>query len=130
MSCGRFLDIEPKGRVIPKTLEDFRLLMDGAYYSYQIGINKSILAFRSDESKPNEDNGSGFSSFKDIYLWRATPNPETIEYPYQEFYTAIFYVNHIIDKGDKVIEASAEKEQVMGEAYALRAYAYFGLVNL
>ncbi|MEH0007525.1 MAG: RagB/SusD family nutrient uptake outer membrane protein, partial [Flavobacteriales bacterium] len=133
VSCDSFLDIEPKGRVIPKTLEDFRLLIDGAYADYKEVSYKSLLAFRTDELKPNY---TGYASvfddrYKDIYLWNdAAPGPKTKEFPYRAFYNNIFTVNHIINKGRKTIKTDSEKEQLMGEAYALRAYAYFDLINL
>lgn len=48
-------------------------------------------------------------------------------------YKTIFYANSVLDDFEKRIPAEAEKELyeiVKGEAYALRAYAYFYLINL
>lgn len=55
------------------------------------------------------------------------------EYPYQEYYRTIFYANAVIDgvmDSDADTDASDSKEQILGEAYALRAYAHFDLTNL
>lgn len=135
INCDNFLDIQPKGEVIPETLEDFRALMTNAYRITRDEIVrvKSKIAFRTDQVKPNEKGNSEFkNTYKDIYLWNdAAPdiNPNYY-YHYQGLYEVIFYVNHILNQGGKTIKASPEKEQLIGEAYALRAYVYFNLINL
>ena len=53
------------------------------------------------------------------------------EMPYETYYRAIFLANAVIDDVMDSEQDSAEsKEQIMGEAYAIRAYSHFDLVNL
>ncbi|MFP3599610.1 RagB/SusD family nutrient uptake outer membrane protein, partial [Chryseobacterium sp. SIMBA_029] len=42
----------------------------------------------------------------------------------------VFYLNQIINEGSKTMQDSPEKQQILAEAYALRAYVYFDMVNL
>ncbi|MDY0781232.1 RagB/SusD family nutrient uptake outer membrane protein [Tenacibaculum sp. IB213877] len=127
-SCNDFLDIEPEGKVIPKNLEENRALITTAYNTFP--VHKSYTAFRSDELiLDSSTDDTPF--FKDFYLWNDTnPDPISYEYPWLQFYTTIFYSNHIINEAVKTIKDSEEKNQLIGEAYALRAYSYFDLVNL
>ena len=47
------------------------------------------------------------------------------------YYTNIYYANAIIDKKDEISEGSQEDiNQLVGEAYLMRAYMHFILVNL
>ncbi len=126
IDCDNFLDIQPKGEVIPETLEDFRALMTNAYRENSFAtsnLNLNIM-FRTDQIKyiPEKDDSG---DIKYHYLWN-----DDVSYPYQSFYKIIFLVNHILHKGNEVIKPSSEKEQLIGEALALRAYTYFILVNL
>ncbi|WP_461533224.1 RagB/SusD family nutrient uptake outer membrane protein [Sinomicrobium sp.] len=127
-SCDKYLDIEPEGRVIPKTLEENRAMMTTAYSAYP--KHKSRLAFRTDELVLDEL-GMDVPYYLDVYRWQdVNPDPQTVAYPWIQFYNTIFYTNHIINEGVNTIEDSAEKDQLVGEAYALRAYAYFDLINM
>jgi len=134
VNCDNFLDIQPKGEVIPEILEDFRALMTKAYKETeeQLVEVKSKVAFRTDQVKPNEKGGNSEfnNTYKDIYLWNDAAPDINPDYSYQGLYKVIFYVNHILNQGSKTIKASPGKEQLIGEAYALRAYVYFNLINL
>lgn len=126
--CDSYLDVEPQGKVIPKTLEENRGLLTKAYHAFP--EHKSRLSFRADELILDE-NSTYSPDYKDVYLWEdANPDPQTVSYPWIQFYNVVFYTNYIINEGAETIEDSAEKDQLIGEAYALRAYTYFDLVNL
>lgn len=126
--CDKFLEIEPKGKTIPETTEDFRMLINSGYNAFP--NYKSVVAMRSDELRANEDSDD-FPAYKDIFIWNdANSDKQTIEYPYVSFYNTIFYANETINNGTEKMGASPEKNQILAEAHALRAYAYFGLVNM
>ncbi|HCC95581.1 MAG TPA: RagB/SusD family nutrient uptake outer membrane protein, partial [Flavobacteriaceae bacterium] len=128
VSCDNYLDIEPDGKVIPKTVEDYRMVLTNAYSKYP--THKSLTALRTDEVTLNEYSND-FISYREIAQWKDTnPDQISIQFPWVSFYTVIFYANQIINEGPKTMENSAEKDQLLAEAYALRAYAYFDLVNL
>lgn len=127
-ACDSFLDIEPDGKVIPETLEDFRGLLTQAYVSYP--THKSLIALRTDELDLDR-NSLDFMDLRDIYTWKDQgQDKQTVEFPWIRFYNSIFYANHIITEGSNRIEQSSEKDQLLAEAYALRAYAFFDLANL
>ena len=128
VSCDNYLDIEPDGKVIPKTVEDYRMVLTNAYSKYP--THKSLTALRTDEVTLNEYSND-FISYREIAQWKDTnPDQISIQFPWVTFYTVIFYANQIINEGQQTMENSAERDQLLAEAYALRAYAYFDLVNL
>ncbi|MEJ2882943.1 RagB/SusD family nutrient uptake outer membrane protein [Pedobacter sp. GR22-6] len=127
-SCKKYLDIEPVGRVIPKTIEDFRGMLTSAYNGFP--VHKSLLAVRTDELLLDEY-GTNFPAYKDIYTWNDNASDGlTTPIPYVSFYTVIFNANHVIAEVEKEAGSTAETAQLKGEAYLLRAYAHFELLNL
>lgn len=130
ISCDKFLDIEPQGKIIPKTVEDFRKVLTAAYQGYP--KHKSLSNFRTDEVflEANGEN-LNFLGVKDVYTFQdANPDKQTLEFGYDQFYKTIFYANQTINEGVNTMEAGDEREQLLGEAYAIRAMAYFDLTNL
>ncbi|NIF04477.1 RagB/SusD family nutrient uptake outer membrane protein [Chryseobacterium sp. Tr-659] len=128
IGCDRFLDIQPEGKIIPTTAEDYRKVLTSAYSKYP--VHKSLTALRTDEVNIDE-NGMDFISYREIAMWKDSNNdPASTEFPWVNFYTVNFYLNQIINEGSKTMQESSEKSQILAEAYALRAYLYFDLVNL
>ncbi|MBC8986855.1 RagB/SusD family nutrient uptake outer membrane protein [Pedobacter sp. N36a] len=127
-SCKKYLDVQPVGKVIPTTVEDFRALLNSGYA--QFPKHKSNLAFRTDELLMNNDEPSS-AIFRDQYKWNdQNPDPNSREMPYGSFYTSIFYTNSVIADIEEKAGKSAATDQIKGEAYLLRAYNYFELLNL
>ena len=128
IGCDRFLDIQPEGKIIPVTAEDYRKVLTSAYSKYP--IHKSLVALRTDELNVDE-NTSDFIAYREIAMWKDSNNDQsTIEFPWVSFYSVVFYLNQIINEGSKTMTDSPEKQQILAEAYALRAYVYFDMVNL
>lgn len=128
IGCDRFLDIQPEGKVIPVTVEDYRKVLTSAYAKYP--IHKSFTALRTDEIVIDEDT-SDFPYYRELAMWKdSNYDAETKEFQWADFYTVIFYLNQAINEGSKTMKDSPEKNQILAEAYALRAYSYFDLINL
>lgn len=128
IGCDRFLDIQPEGKVIPTTAEDYRKVLTSAYSKYP--VHKSLVALRTDEVNI-DDNSTDFISYREIAMWKdANNDPASTEFPWVSFYSVNFYLNQIINEGSKTMQDSPEKSQILAEAYALRAYLYFDMVNL
>lgn len=129
-SCN-FLDVEPVGKVIPKPAFEFRALLT-TVYSKKIPRYKRFLVVRADELQLPSEYSWSYSTYFDLGIWNdQSPRPETMEYPYQEFYNGIFYANHIITEKDKIEADGTEPvDQIIAEAYALRAFLHFELVNI
>ncbi|MET3036245.1 RagB/SusD family nutrient uptake outer membrane protein [Chryseobacterium sp. NRRL B-14859] len=128
IGCDRFLDIQPEGKVIPTTVEDYRQVLTSAYSKYP--AHRSLSALRTDEVDIDE-NTSDFISYREIAMWKdSNMDQATTEFPWVSFYSVVFYLNQIINEGSKTMKDSPEKQQILAEAYALRAYTYFDMVNL
>ncbi|MGK6341458.1 RagB/SusD family nutrient uptake outer membrane protein [Chryseobacterium sp. DT-3] len=128
IGCDRFLDIQPEGKIIPTTVEDYRKVLTSAYSKYP--VHKSLTALRTDELNIDE-NLNEFNVYREIAMWKDSNNDQaTAEFPWVAFYSVNFYLNQIINEGSKTMADSPEKQQILAEAYALRAYLYFDMVNL
>jgi len=128
IGCDRFLDIQPEGKIIPITAEDYRKVLTSAYSKYP--AHKSLTALRTDEVSIDE-NSTDFIAYREIAMWKdSNTDQATTEFPWVSFYSVNFYLNQIINEGSKTMADSPEKSQILAEAYALRAYLYFDMVNL
>lgn len=126
LSSCNYLDIVPTGAVIPETVTEFRGILANGYYT--IPRNKTLLTVRSDEMDMNRSS----SSYLDIARWNdGSPDPYVTQFPWMDFYKTIFYANTVIHQGaDATPDGSEPREQLWGEAYLLRAYMHFDLVNM
>ena len=134
-ACDDYLDITPVGQVIPNKTSEYRGLMNSAYKL--VPQHKALLNMRGTQFSPEDDPWGmgldGFDMYKDIYMWNDvnTDNAKTQEYPYILFYQVIFHTNETINNGPNAQDDGSESlEQVIGEAYALRAFMYFELANM
>lgn len=134
-ACDDYLDITPVGQVIPQKTAEFRALLNSAYQI--VPQHKALLNMRGNQFSPEDDPWGmgldGFDMYKDIYMWNdvTTDNAKTQEYPYMSFYKVIFHTNEIINNGHEAKDDGSEPiQQVIAEAYALRAYIYFELANM
>ena len=128
ISCDNYLDIEPVGQVIPKSVEEYRSFLTSAY---DIAKDYKVLTtFRTDELALST-NALGVEQYEDVFIWNdVNPSPLTRVFPYASLYNTIFYTNHVINSESTMEGTPSDIEQLVGEAYALRAMQYFELVNL
>lgn len=132
--CNKYIDIDEKGKVIPKTINDYYQLLSD-YNAMKVStINVFYL---NDEIKVYKDEISriffGPDVFANGYLWKdyIYQNADDNDKDWNSFYAQIYVCNMVIDK----IDAATGSNEVLrktakGEALAQRAYAYFMLVNL
>lgn len=130
-SCDNYLDIQPVGKVIPNTLSEYRALLTTAYNKGAKIIDKGVVDFRSDMIIVSTSS-TAQNAYSDIEKWNdITPSSGTREFQWEAFYSVIYYANAIIDKQSQITEGSREEiNQLVGEAYLLRGYTHFILVNL
>lgn len=131
-SCDSYLDIQPIGKVIPTTLAEYRALFTSAYINEL--NDKGATEVRTDIASvlQSDEITSPQNFFGDIEKWNdGNPSASTREFDWASYYTNIYYANAIIDKKDKMTEGNQEDiNQLTGEAYMMRAYMHFILVNL
>lgn len=129
--CDSFLDIQPVGKVIPTTAPEFRSLITEAYLT--VPDDRGLASFRSDEIKLDATMSSNdLGSYLDIWRWNDdTPDENTASFSWRQFYHVLFIANYVIESERMITDGStAEIKQMVGEAYMLRAYMHFLLVNL
>jgi starch-binding outer membrane protein, SusD/RagB family len=128
-SCKKYLDIVPVGAVIPTTVTDFKKELDAAYLLTD--LDKGLAAYRSDEITVNETRSRDVDLISNNFLWDENGPTLGGTYNWRNKYQKIFYANHIIQAAPAATDGSqAQKDQLIGEAYLMRAYTYFNLVNL
>ena len=131
-ACDDFLDITPTGKVIAQTGEEFRALLTYEYHNF--AKDRYMTTIRTDEVKMDEVKSS--STDKDAYLdlWRwqdDNPATTTSYFSWRTYYHTLYIANYAIEHQDEITNATtAEINQMVGEAYMLRAYTHFLLVNL
>lgn len=130
--CDNFLDITPTGRVIPETAQDYRKLMAEAYYL--MPSSRGLTAFISDEIDMTSKNLDSYDkdTFLDLWLWNnVNPSGATTYFDWEKYYKMIFIANTVIENEKSITNGTeAEINQIVGEAYMMRAYNHFILVNL
>mgnify|MGYP002523628670 CR=1 FL=1 len=128
-SCDNYLDIQPVGKVIPNTLAEYRALLTTVYNTKL--NDKAVTELRTDIAQVNSVSSSQ-NTYGDIQIWNdLSPKAGTRDFVWDSYYTNIYYANAVIDKKDEITEGTPEGvNQLVGEAYLIRAYMHFILVNL
>lgn len=126
-----YLDIKPKGKVIPSTYKDFRLLLNS---TSNMASSYGQDEFATDNVEFYEDQGLSYlgnSSYK-LHTWQNNVYVSTDnDSQWSNLYKQIYLSNIVLD-GMKTATGGAEKDrnQLIGEAMVHRAFAYFSLVNI
>lgn len=131
MSCDNFLDITPTGKVIASTAEEYRNLLTNEYKYFPKDRHMTIV--RTDELLFSASTSSSdLDAYLDLWLWKdENPSPTTSYFSWRTYYHNIYIANYIIEKqGEMTNSNAAEVNQLVGEAYMMRAYDLFLLVNL
>lgn len=128
--CDKFLDVKPTGVVIPDTEEQYRATLVNAYNRFPRDLGKLIL--RGDLARLNEQNTTGMESHQYLYTWQDSEQPATASTcQWKDYYYAIYIANYLIENvGNAPEMVNPGFQQLVGEAYLLRAYAHFLLVNI
>ncbi|MCF0188565.1 MAG: RagB/SusD family nutrient uptake outer membrane protein [Bacteroidaceae bacterium] len=131
-SCDKFLDITPTGKVIPATGEEFRSLMTNAYNS--LPSDRGLTCLRSDEVQmpTGADYATSIDAYLNIWSWQDDlADDVTTSFSWRMFYQVLYIANYIIEHQGEITDIkAAERSQLVGEAYMLRAYMHFTLANL
>ncbi len=132
--CGDFLDETLKGTLIPKTVDDFAMMLD-SYDSHadKIAYGNCLTDAMDDdvqipEAKISRYRNWGIRSFCwEDYIFSESENDEA----YNSFYHVIYICNYILDNLETAKGGGTfSREYVEGAARFHRANAYFNLVNL
>lgn len=131
-SCNDFLDITPTGKVIAKTGKEYRAMLTYEYKNFP--EDRGLATLRSDEITLNSGdiNSNNYDSYFDIWTWNdLSPQSTTATFGWRRYYHAIYIANYILENKANITEATTDEiNQLVGEAYMMRAYCHFLLVNL
>lgn len=132
LSCDKFLDIRPTGKVIPNTAKEYRELLTQAYNS--VPEDRGLATFRTDEGIMDETASSvaDIETYKNIWIWNDdNPSGSTATFGWRQYYHVLFIANYVLENKDNITDGTPDViNQLAGEAYMLRAYMHFLLVNL
>lgn len=139
-SCNKYLDVKPKGRLIPSDVADFDKLLDNTNIAQWVFLDNntgSTLGYFTDNISLSE--GIGEVSYKAnnhpnidryySYLFRAPfKNPNTSDYFWDwGTYRSMAYFNNVIDGVTALGDYSKDEyaSQVVAQARINRAWSYF-----
>ena len=131
-ACDNFLDITPTGKVIAETGDEYRALLTYEYKYFT--KDRYMTTLRTDEMLMDKVKTSSTDLDAYLDLWRRkddNPSPTTSYFSWRSYYHSVYIANYIIQNQKKIKEATAQEiSQLVGEAYMMRAYCHFLLVNL
>ncbi|MBO9632914.1 MAG: RagB/SusD family nutrient uptake outer membrane protein [Chitinophagaceae bacterium] len=131
-SCKKYVDIVPKGKIIPQETRDYRLLLNNTNKLLPGYGTQEVMTDNIDySSDPGLEDILGFTtaaifSFQDkIYQ----DNSDVSEWNnmYSEIYVANVVINEVMSSTGG---SQQEKNYLLGEALTLRAHNYWALVNI
>ncbi len=139
VGCNDFLDEVDQDKIIPETTDHFAALLLKEF-NYSAGTTDRLVHYMTDDL--TERNGlDAFDSRKNgtktYYTWQQEleidEEGETLSGVNKVWavgYEDIAIANYVIDLVDDAIGTLEEINYIKGEAYFIRAYTYFNLLNL
>ncbi|MFA6769610.1 MAG: RagB/SusD family nutrient uptake outer membrane protein [Bacteroidales bacterium] len=131
--CEKYLELNPDNRVRLETVEDYQAVVTGAYpmaYHMFTELYTENVRFYDYE----DYNQANITSWlKPIYLWSdhyITNNAITPEAAWRKYYRDIYLSNVVLEGIDNATGDDELRESLKGEAYMIRAYSHFMLVNI
>lgn len=141
-SCSDFLKESSQDQIRPKNASDYKELIAGEIYykMNEYSPQNAWLDAMTDDCEELAKKASTFAPDKRIaafgyYTWQQEPERQregvlNSDGAWGLYYHQIFTCNMILNDVDDMEGTLEEKAQVKAEAYMIRAYAYYMLVNL
>lgn len=132
-SCDDYLDVTPKGKVIPTKTNDYRLLLDSRNIDGVVYGQDLIMMCSDDVIIPDKlgNPGAGYQpsnldafKFKDHIFQTAEE-----DHNFQTLYKTIYLANLVLDEVMGSDGEKSEKDQLYAEALVHRAFSNLMLVN-
>ena len=127
--CKKYLDVVPKGVVIPEKVNEFELMLNSepltSSFPQQLlyASDDIMTAYTKLDDNPDAN----------AYFWKSQLNNGVEASPaiWGSLYRSIYNTNVIITKVMKAIDGTdAKKKQVLGEALVFRSAFYFDLATV
>ncbi|RAI98647.1 SusD-like starch-binding protein associating with outer membrane [Chitinophaga skermanii] len=143
VACNKFLDVKPKGKLIPQEISEFNHLLDNqdiVQYPFLNNNSTSLMGYLSDNIELSEGVGKVYykannsANIDNYYAYTfRTPyrNPTLPDYYWNwGTYRSMKYFNNVIDgiNNIRTNENAKEADAVTAQAYVGRAWSYFHTV--
>ena len=129
-SCNNYLDVKPKGKIIPKTAEEYSTLLHYWLDEIEKGVNSTIVPDPEHTSflelSAEDLDGTLSTFFLNTQLY-AGSFININQKRYLELYSVIKDCNVII--GDMEDDESETAKTVLGTAWSLRSICYYNLLQ-
>ncbi|SNR17089.1 RagB/SusD family nutrient uptake outer membrane protein [Tenacibaculum jejuense] len=128
-SCEEKLDVIPNDAILPdvafQSVDDLQNALN-ATYSFVDTQSIRFNSIFSDNTKVGKDSGG---QEVNLHSWVLTPNVGVAQTIWQNRYTIINRASRVIQAADIIDRTGREQEvnNILAQAYALRAFAHFGL---
>lgn len=128
-ACNNFLDVEPKGIVLPKTYSDYEAMLNAPEVT--ASFPDIMLNFSDDAYFSYSPSSVGPDA--NAYFWNPILDPNNDDAPvvWSDLYKTIYYTNVVVNN---VMDAEGGnesiKKQIYAEALVFRAQAYFHLLTV
>ena len=140
-ACNGYLEEIPQNKQKLSTTDDYDQLLNNAYLTQAVLPYIDVLTDDMDyivaDRRPNFANSA--DTYLGAHLWdnsieTTMPNGDEV---FAKFYNSAYNTNVVIDNIDEAVgavldmtEVERTRKHIKGEAYALRAFRYFYLVNM
>lgn len=141
VSCSGFLTESSQDEIRPKNVSDYKELIAGEIYDKMNESSANAwLDIMTDDCGELAKKASTLAPDKRIsgfgyYTWQQSPERQregvlNSDGAWALYYHQIFVCNMILNDVDEMGGTASEKAEVKAEAYMIRAFAYYMLVNL
>lgn len=134
VACDKFLDIKPKGRVIPNTVEDFERLLNGLDLTKLLSDAVERLADDFYDPTIIKDENILNRDYR-VYMWLPDAYSTVEDYRgysnWDRLYKRVYQYNAVANgMADAVGGTERRKKTAIAQAKVGRAFIYFYVVNI
>lgn len=131
-SCEKFLDQNPDNRASIDTIEEIDYLLTSAYSEHSYATMTELMSDNIDDFHKTQYNKTN-RFYDEVFAWKdvTESNNESPENIWSNYWETITTANIALEALQKLgPETDLALREAYGEAYMVRAYGHFVLVNL
>ena len=132
VSCEKFLDKNPDNRASIDTIEDVNNLLTSAYSEHTYATMTELMSDNVDDFNNTQFNKTT-RFYDEVFAWKdvTESDNESPENVWSNYWETITTANIALDALERLgPETDLSLREAYGEAYLVRAYGHFVLVNL
>lgn len=128
LSCEKFLDVKPKGVILPEKLADYEALLSSPTLTETLPPH---LIYCTDDLQGLYTTGDRGNEANTYYWKNQMENSTELSPPvWGPLYRAIYNTNVIINYVGATEGSEQKKKEVLGEALAIKSDCYFNLLTI